>query len=69
MEKTKVFKRRGRRKSVSFNPSREYIQNSIQEFLEKGGKITRIERVNTHYQNFVSVPDTQASVDDFLFDR
>ncbi len=69
MDKNRVFRRRGRRRSVTFNPSHQYIEDSVQEYLKKGGKITKIERVNGNYQNFVSMPDSHVSVDDFLFDR
>ena len=69
MEKTKVFKRRGRRKTVSFEPSREFITDSVEAFLKKGGQIKRIERINGSYQNFVAMPDALSSADDFLFDR
>ncbi len=69
MEKTKVFKRHGRRRAVSFNPSHQYVEESVQEYLKEGGKITRIERVNGNYENFVGMPDNQSSADDFLFDR
>lgn len=65
----KVFKRRGRRKAVSFNPSHEYIQDSVQEFLKQGGQITRIETVKNDYQDLVATPDSLSSVDDFLLDR
>jgi hypothetical protein len=69
MEKNKVFKRRGRRRAVSFNPSHEYIEDSVKDFLKKGGKITKIERVNNNFENFVSMPENQSSADDFLFER
>lgn len=69
MEKNKTFKRRGRRKTVSFDPSREFISSSVEEFLKQGGRITRIERVNGSYQNFVAISDALSSADDFLFDR
>ncbi|MBU2510579.1 hypothetical protein KJ966_04550 [bacterium] len=69
VEKAKVFKRHGRRRSVSFNPSHQFIEESVQDYLEKGGRITRIERVNGNYENFVGMPDSLSSADDFLFDR
>ena len=69
MDKNKVFKRRGRRRAVTFNPSHEYIQDSVKDFLQKGGKITRVERIKANYENFVSMPDALSSADDFLFER
>lgn len=68
MENIKVFKRRGRRRTVSFNPSHSYIEKSVEEYMKDGGKITRIERVNGSYQNFVAMADTQSSADDFLME-
>jgi hypothetical protein len=69
MDKSKVFRRRGRRRSMTFNPSHKFIEDSVDAYLKDGGKITKIERVNGNYQNFVSLPDSHVSVDDFLFDR
>ncbi|MCP4752989.1 MAG: hypothetical protein GY866_19045 [Proteobacteria bacterium] len=70
MEKNKFQKRRGRRKSVSFNPNHQYVEKSVDEFLKNGGKITRIERINGSYQNFVALNDSSsASADDFLLDN
>ncbi len=68
MEKAKVFKRRGRRRTVSFNPTHNYIEKSVEEYMKDGGKITRIERVNGSYQNFVAMADAQSSADDFLME-
>lgn len=69
MDQNKAFKRRGRRRAMTFNPSHEFIQDSVQDYLKKGGKITRIERVNGNYENFVAITDVLSSADDFLFDR
>ncbi|MCG8338105.1 MAG: hypothetical protein MJE63_26675 [Proteobacteria bacterium] len=69
MDKNRVFKRRGRRRAVGFNPSHEFIEDSVKDFLEKGGKIKKIEQVNNNYENFVSMPDTHSSADDFLFEK
>jgi len=69
MDNNKIFKRRGRGRTVSFNPSHEFIADSVQEFLKQGGKIKKIERVKENYENLVTMPDIHASADDFLFDR
>ncbi len=69
MEKSVTFKRRGRRKIVSFNPSHDFISDSVEEYLKQGGKITRIERVKTSYENFVAMKEAHSSVDDFLLDK
>ncbi len=66
MENIRIQSRRGRRKTVSFNPNRQYVSESVQEFLNKGGKITRIKSIERSYTDFVALTDSQASVDDFL---
>lgn len=66
MEKIRIQGRRGRRRSVSFNPNSEFIAKSVDEYLQQGGKITRIEKINGNFENFVAMTDSTASVDDFL---
>ena len=58
--------KKGRRakKSVSFNPNRKFINNAVDEFLKKGGKITKIEMDEEAYQAFIRMRD--AAADDFL---
>jgi hypothetical protein len=68
MENFTIQRRRGRRKSVSFNPSHQFIAESVEAYLRGGGQITRIERINGNYESFVALNEL-ASADDFLFDR
>ena len=37
-----MAQRKGRRKKVNFNPNQEFISNAIENFLKKGGRITKI---------------------------
>ncbi|MBT7713194.1 MAG: hypothetical protein HN745_15840 [Deltaproteobacteria bacterium] len=68
MENTKPQKRRGRRRSVSFDPNHNYVEKSVEEYLKGGGTIKRIERVNGSYESFVSISDTNGSADEFLME-
>jgi hypothetical protein len=34
---------RQQRKTKSFNPNRQYVHDAVKDYLEKGGKITRVE--------------------------
>lgn len=68
MEQLKIQKRRGRRRSVSFEPTHNYVEKSVEEYLKAGGKITRIERVNGSYESFVSINEANGSADDFLME-
>ena len=56
--------RRSDRKSVSFNPNRNYIKSAIDKYLKDGGKITKIEMDEEAYQAFIKMRD--AAADDFL---
>jgi len=69
MEKIKIQRRRGRRKSVSFNPNHQYVEQSVDDYIKNGGRITRIERVNGSFQSFDAAPEVNGSVDEFLMDR
>jgi hypothetical protein len=68
MENFKPQKRRGRRRSVSFNPNHIYVEKSVEDYLSEGGTITRIERVNGSYESFVSVTESNCSADEFLME-
>ena len=69
MEKFKIPSRRGRRSAISFNPSREFLEQSVADFLNQGGTITRIETVKTNYDAINAMPEASHLVDDFLLDR
>jgi len=69
MEKFKITSRRGRRSAISFNPSREFLEQQIADYLNEGGKITRIESVKTNYETIVAMPENTHLADDFLLDR
>ena len=68
MENTKPQKRRGRRRSVSFDRNHNYVEKSVEEYLKRGGTIKRIERVNGSYESFVSISETNGSADEFLME-
>jgi small-conductance mechanosensitive channel len=36
---------RQQRKTKSFNPNRQFVDDAVRNYLEKGGKITRVEVV------------------------
>ncbi len=68
MEKFKNQKRRGRRRSVSFDPNHNYVEKSVEAYLQEGGQITRIERINGNYESFVAISESNCSADEFLMD-
>jgi len=64
--KTPVSRRARRIKGVSFKPNRDYLNQAIEDYLAKGGKITRLELDEKAYQEFISVPEAPSAVDEFL---
>ena len=56
-----------RRKSNSFNPSRNYVKSAVEDFLKNGGTIKKIELDEDAYKRFIKI--LSAPADDFLFDR
>ncbi|MCG8338232.1 MAG: hypothetical protein MJE63_27315 [Proteobacteria bacterium] len=58
--------RRGRRakKSVSFNPSHNYVKSAVEDYLKNGGTIKKIEMDEDAYKAFIKMRD--AAADDFL---
>ncbi len=65
MKKRIGRRRRFSKKSVKFNPNRNYVQNAVEEYLNKGGEITKIELDESSYKDFLALKDA-ASVDRFL---
>ena len=57
---------RRRKKRSKFNPDREYCDKARDEFLENGGKITKIELVDGEYTS-VDVEYTDHA-DEFLLE-
>ena len=47
--------RRGRRKKrgTSFNPNHEYVSSAVREYLDKGGKITRLKAEKENFEIFM----------------
>lgn len=42
MEKYRIDDMTIRKNKSSFNPSRDFLERSIEDYLEKGGRITRV---------------------------
>ena len=66
MQKKFVNKRRSRKGSVSFNPSSQFIDEAVQEYLKGGGKIDHIEVDEKAFEKSWMINDVGSDVDDFL---
>jgi len=55
-------KKKNRRRRIKFDPSQEFIDSSVQDYLDSGGKITRVvaDYDETFTANFVG------DLEDFL---
>jgi len=60
------FKANRRKKSVSFNPSSEYLNEAIEDYVQKGGEIKVIEGVNDYYDEFIAIRERNPPADEFL---
>ncbi len=52
------------KRSVSFNPNHNYVKSAVEDFLQNGGTIKKIEMDEDAYQAFLKMRD--AAADDFL---
>ncbi len=59
-------KKRGRKRSVSFNPDSQYIRTAVDEFLKGGGKINQVVADEKSFENTWMNLDVSSEVDDFL---
>ena len=67
--KRMVGRKPKRNKSVSFKPNHDFVQKAVEDYLSKGGTITKLELDDESYKNFVSRPESPYAVDDFLAGR
>lgn len=59
-----ITKRKKARVS-NFKPDRQFVQNAVNEYLAKGGKIEKVEIDDTDYIKFVNMRNRSES-NDFL---
>ncbi len=64
--RTWTKKRKRRKNSVSFNPNHVYVESAVEEFLNKGGTITKVIVDERSYGDFVSLNELPSAADDFL---
>lgn len=62
----KKFKKKRNRATSFFNPNRSEIANAVDEYLDKGGTITKIEVDEKNYKDFLSLRELPSAADEFL---
>ncbi len=66
-----TFKRRpGRRrkKGISFNPNKEFLDNAKKEFMKNGGKVTKIPPVDSELTTYIKPYRSPAAIDLSILD-
>jgi hypothetical protein len=53
------------KKSVPFKPSKKFIKNAVEEYLNRGGRITKLNTGNSYYST-MPVRSPVSETDDFL---
>ena len=62
----KHFLKRRKKRNTKFNPTRAYLDKSVEAFLKGGGKITQIVFDENSYKAFISEKESLSSADEFL---
>ncbi len=61
-----IMKKRRRKNSASFEPNRIFVKSAIDEYLKKGGKITKIVVDENSFKDFLSLNEHPNAADEFL---
>lgn len=59
---------RRRKKGVSFNPNKEFLDIAKEEFIKKGGKITKIEAIDNEITGYIKPYRSPAALDLSILD-
>ena len=61
-----INRRQTRTGSVKYNPSHDDVSAALEEFLNKGGKIDKLEPDEKTFKNSLLAVDVSSDVDEFL---
>ena len=50
----KLARGRKKKKSVSFNPNQEFIEDAVQSFIKKGGEIKKLESISEEHEEIMN---------------
>lgn len=66
MKKKFINRRRSRKGTIAFKPDHQFIEQAVATYLEKGGRINRIEVDEKSFENSWMINDVSSEVDEFL---
>ncbi len=58
-----------RKRTIPFNPDRDYLQSAIDNYLAKGGRISTVIMDEKSYRNFLEGGKNLMDADEFLLDQ
>jgi hypothetical protein len=61
--------KRKRKKTTPFVPTHSEIEKAVQDYLNNGGKITKLEADDSNYFNYVKNGDSSLLADEFLSEQ
>lgn len=61
-----IIRRKAVRRGKAFDPNREYVQSAMKDYMENGGKISKIKANEQTFGNFLSMRSDGLDADDFL---
>ena len=61
-----ITKSRKGKKSKGFDPNRDYLNDAVKDYLERGGRIKKVVDITEDYDQFGTVQDALIPADDFL---
>jgi hypothetical protein len=56
-----------KKRKVSFTPDRNFIKDAVKEYENRGGRITKLETVNSYYSNMNFRSDSDLEVNEIGF--
>ncbi len=66
MGRTLAQKSRKRKKSKMFNPNREFLDTAMEDYIQRGGKITKIIEVSEDAELIGKFKESCPPADEFL---
>lgn len=61
-----ILRRKVIRRGKTFDPNREFVQSAMKDYLENGGKISKMKPNTQTLEGFLSMRNDGFDADDFL---
>ncbi|MCK5642016.1 MAG: hypothetical protein KAJ19_14525 [Gammaproteobacteria bacterium] len=61
-----INRRSQRNKSLRFNPTHDFLNKAVTDYLANGGTITKLEFDEKSFRDFIATSESPIAVDEFL---